>query len=79
MQTVSSENLRCFKSLSPSEYTETVDIPSSLHALMARRAISPLLAIRTLNDILIYGNNSLTKLNWLTIFNINRQYLSTNI
>ncbi len=46
MQTASSARRTCFKSLSEVEYTATVLMSSSLHALKIRRAISPRLAIR---------------------------------
>ena len=53
MQTVSSENFKCLRSLSPSEYTETVEIFNSLQALIALSAISPLFAMRTLKGMII--------------------------
>src|SRR5215467_5562592 len=46
MQMSSSANLTCSESASAVEYTATVWIPSSRHAQMMRRAISPRLAIR---------------------------------
>src|ERR1700730_11300751 len=46
MQTASSANRTCSELRSASEYTATVAIPSSLHAQMIRRAISPRLATR---------------------------------
>src|SRR5213594_1969531 len=46
MQTSSSANLTCRESLSTSEWTATVRIPSSLQAQMILRAISPRLAMR---------------------------------
>src|SRR4026209_2737987 len=46
MQTSSSANFTCRESLSASEWTATVRIPSSRQAHTMRRAISPLLAIR---------------------------------
>src|SRR5262245_18213760 len=46
MQTSSSANLTCSASASAVEWTATVLIPSSLHARMTRRAISPRFAIR---------------------------------
>src|SRR5450755_1038947 len=46
MHTASSANRTCSEFRSASEYTATVAIPSSLHAQMIRRAISPRLATR---------------------------------
>src|ERR1700683_4325990 len=46
MQTASSANRTCSELRSASEYTATVEMPSSLHAQMTRRAISPRLATR---------------------------------
>src|SRR5271167_4106013 len=46
MQTASSAKRTCKALRSASEYTATVDIPSSLQAQMTRRAISPRLATR---------------------------------
>src|SRR5215475_7380152 len=51
MQTASSANRTCSEFRSASEYTATVEIPSSLHAQMTRRAISPRLATRILLNI----------------------------
>ena len=51
MQTASSANLTCKLSLSAVEYTATVLIFISLHVLIIRKAISPLLAIRILLNI----------------------------
>ncbi len=47
MHTSSSAKRTCSDSRSASEYTATVSMPSSWHARMMRRAISPRLAIRT--------------------------------
>src|SRR5258708_21161596 len=46
MQTSSSANRTCSEFSSASEYTATVRTPSSRHAQMMRRAISPRLAMR---------------------------------
>src|SRR6185312_9088556 len=51
MQIASSANFTCRLFRSASEYTATVRIPISLHALITRSAISPRLAIRTLRNI----------------------------
>src|SRR5579875_653986 len=51
MQIASSANFTCRLLRSASEYTATVRIPISLHALITRSAISPRLAIRTLRNI----------------------------
>src|SRR5262245_701753 len=51
MHTLSSASLTCIASASAVECTATVAMPSSLHALWIRRAISPLFAIRTLSNI----------------------------
>src|SRR5258707_8820699 len=46
MHTASSANRTCRELRSASEYTATVEIPSSLHAQITRSAISPRLATR---------------------------------
>src|SRR6202171_2880440 len=46
MHTASSANRTCKELRSASEYTATVEMPSSLHAQMTRSAISPRLATR---------------------------------
>ena len=46
MHTLSSANFTCIASESTSEWTATVLTPNSLHALIMRTAISPLLAIK---------------------------------
>src|ERR1051326_2669754 len=46
MQTSSSAKRTCSDSRSASEYTATVSTPSSLHARITRRAISPRVAAR---------------------------------
>ena len=48
MQMASSEKFVCRESSSASENTDTVFIPSSLHARMIRKAISPRFAMRIL-------------------------------
>ena len=48
MQTASSAKRTCSELRSASEYTATVEIPSSLHAQITRRAISPRFATRIL-------------------------------
>src|SRR6202789_420898 len=52
MQIASSANRTCRLLRSASEYTATVRIPISLHALITRSAISPRLAINTLRNML---------------------------
>src|ERR1700742_2820984 len=47
----SSANFTCRLLRSASEYTATVRMPISWHALITRSAISPRLAIRTLRNI----------------------------
>src|SRR5688572_18251770 len=51
MHTSSSANFTCSEFSSASEYTATVLMPSSRHAWMMRRAISPRLAIRIFLNI----------------------------
>src|ERR1043165_3405879 len=51
MQTSSSANRTCRDSRSASLYTATVAMPSSRHARITRRAISPRLAISTFLNI----------------------------
>src|ERR1700730_11291492 len=51
MQTLSSASRTCMASASAVECTATVAMPSSLHALKMRKAISPRLAIRILSNI----------------------------
>src|SRR2546426_11289723 len=51
MQTASSAKRTWREFRSASEYTATVAMPSSLHAQITRRAISPRLAIRILRNI----------------------------
>src|SRR5260370_18069760 len=52
MHRASSANRTWSELRSASEYTATVGIPSSLHAQMTRRAISPRLATRILRNII---------------------------
>src|SRR5580704_11725064 len=51
MHTASSANRTCNELRSASEYTATVEIPSSLQAQITRRAISPRLATRIFRNI----------------------------
>src|ERR1700739_687186 len=51
MQTASSANRTCSELRSASEYTATVEIPSSLHAQITRSAISPRFATRIFRNI----------------------------
>src|SRR5262245_66598093 len=51
MQTSSSAKRTCSDSRSASLYTATVEIPSSRHARITRRAISPRFAIKTFLNI----------------------------
>src|SRR5215469_16438316 len=51
MQIASSANFTCSEFLSASLYTATVRMPSSLHALITRSAISPRFAINTFRNI----------------------------
>src|ERR1700747_3390666 len=83
MQTTSSEKRTCNEFRSASEYTATVAIPSSLHAQMTRRAISPRFATRILLNIFIRrlllaartdSEQWLTVFHWLPILNKNPQH-----
>ena len=64
MHTASSANLTCRDNSSASEYTATVLIPNSWHALITLNAISPLLAMRIFLYIKFY-DWEITKRTWL--------------
>src|SRR5580700_1225964 len=58
MQIASSAKRTCSELRSASLYTATVRMPSSLHALITRNAISPRLATRTLRNMHDLANQS---------------------
>src|SRR5262245_9337247 len=70
MQTSSSANLTCSEFSSASEYTATVLMPSSRHAWMTRRAISPRLAISIFLNMGFYGEEPLAVVDGLAVFHV---------
>src|SRR6266481_2901256 len=89
MHTASSANRTCKELRSASEYTATVEIPSSLHAQITRSAISPRLATRIFWNISVgavsflaawtYAEERLAVFNRLSVFGEDAQHLAADI
>src|SRR5262245_32872994 len=80
MHTSSSAKRTWRECSSASEYTATVLIPSSRHAQMTRRAISPRLAMRILlNTAHLDGKQPVAELNRLPVFDIGRRDLAVGV
>src|SRR5688500_4931588 len=76
MRTSSSANRTCSACSSASEYTATVLMPSSRHAMMMRIAISPRFAIRIFLNIGFYGEQPLAVLHGLTVLDVDFDHFS---
>src|SRR5919109_1429222 len=76
MQTSSSAKRRCSEFSSASEYTATVLMPSSRHAMMMRIAISPRFAIRIFLNIGFKGEQALAVLNRLAVLDVDFHHFS---
>src|SRR5215213_6642837 len=70
MRTSSSANRTCRACSSASEYTATVLMPSSRHAMMMRIAISPRFAIRIFLNIGLDGEKALPVLHGLAVLDV---------
>src|SRR5687768_1336219 len=70
MRTSSSANRTCSACSSASEYTATVLMPNSRHAMMMRIAISPRFAIRIFLNIGFYGEQPFPVLHGLAVLDI---------
>src|SRR5688572_6179137 len=70
MRTSSSANRTCKACSSASEYTATVLMPSSRHAMIMRIAISPRFAIRIFLNIGFYGEEPFPVLHGLAVLDI---------
>src|ERR1700694_5317683 len=89
MHTAPSANRPCNELRSASEYTATVDIPSSLQAQMTRRAISPRLATRIFWNIevscrLLFAARANAKerlavLHWLAVLHEDAQHFAADV